>query len=279
MALFRMIGKGMGAIAGAVIGGSVRKAGKAVNSGLLQGMGEGITKGSKKVFGTGGQFIDGAVKGAFGVISKNEPVKSEGVNDLKESTLDTIKGIDHSISYTVKSLGGSYMSPSTRVGRKGEACFMAVLAVGSINPLKDLDNKINEEEQSNPNIEIKENSVPFVEKTIELPIGEVTGIFPVFDVGFEVQLPEGLYLQSDLVHWAYANIKLYYALKDNPDLIDELGLSIEDIEQLLLGDTPNGYAWHHHEEAGKMQLVDKDYHQHNGHTGGRELWGGGFENR
>jgi len=290
MALFRTIGKGVGMMAGSVIGGVVKRAGKAVNSGLLEGVGDGITKGTKKVFGTAGQFIDGAVKGTYGVISNNETIKSEGMDDLKGSTLDALKGLENSFSVTVKSLGAAYMksNPSATKqsqkdpDKKGETGFVAVMSVGSINPFKSAVNNQVEEKPTPLDEVTKEmggNSVPFIEKTIDLPIGEVTGTFPVFDVGYEVQLPVSLYLQTDIVHWAYANVELYNAIRSNPDLIHELGLDSKDIEQLLLGMTPDGYAWHHHEEAGKVQLVDKDYHQHNGHTGGRELWGGGFENR
>ena len=49
-----------------------------------------------------------------------------------------------------------------------------------------------------------------------------------------------------------------------------------DIED---GYTPDGYTWHHNEEKGKMQLVDTDIHSQTRHTGGRNIWGGGTENR
>jgi hypothetical protein len=39
---------------------------------------------------------------------------------------------------------------------------------------------------------------------------------------------------------------------------------------------PNGYSWHHHQDVGKMQLVDIDEHQlAASHTGGMAIWGGG----
>ena len=37
--------------------------------------------------------------------------------------------------------------------------------------------------------------------------------------------------------------------------------------------------WHHSEQPGVLQLVDKDLHDKSGHTGGRNLWGGGTEHR
>lgn len=36
--------------------------------------------------------------------------------------------------------------------------------------------------------------------------------------------------------------------------------------------TPKGYTWHHHQETGKMQLVNSRIHQETGHTGGFSLW-------
>lgn len=36
--------------------------------------------------------------------------------------------------------------------------------------------------------------------------------------------------------------------------------------------TPEGYTWHHHQETGRMQLVQSDVHRQTGHTGGFSLW-------
>jgi hypothetical protein len=269
MAFFRIIGKGVGKVAGSLIRGGVKLAGRTVKSVLI----DVTTKGPNRDFGSLGQLIDGVVKGPYEVFSKNETVKVDGKDDLKGTAFNALKGGENPVSYSIKSVGAAYG------GQKGDnekmkAGFVAVMAVGGINSFKkDVEKQLTKEELP------RKDKVPFVEKKIELPIGEVTGTFPVFDVGFEVQLPEGFYLQSDQVHFSYANVELFYGIKSNPDLIHELGLDAKEIEELLKGKTPDGYAWHHHEEAGKLQLVDKDFHQHNGHTGGRELWGGGFENR
>jgi len=270
MAFIRIIRKGIGKVAGSLIRGSVKLAGRTVKSVLIDGK----TKESNRGFASLGQIVDGMVNGPYEVFSKNETVKLDEKDDIKGFAFNTLKGGENPGSYSIKTIGAAY---GGQKGNKEKLAggFVAVMAVGSMNPIKE-----NAVERKSTNTEQpSKNKVPFVEKKIELPIGEVTGTFPVFDVGFEVQLPEGLYLQSDLVHFSYANVELSYAIKSNPDLIHELGLDAKDIEELVKGKTPDGYAWHHHEEAGKLQLVDKDYHQHNGHTGGRELWGGGFENR
>ena len=37
--------------------------------------------------------------------------------------------------------------------------------------------------------------------------------------------------------------------------------------------TPSGYTWHHHQETGRMQLVNTQIHRQTGHTGGYSIWG------
>lgn len=36
-----------------------------------------------------------------------------------------------------------------------------------------------------------------------------------------------------------------------------------------------GYTWHHHQETGRMQLVDEAVHSAVNHTGGTKFWGRG----
>ncbi len=35
---------------------------------------------------------------------------------------------------------------------------------------------------------------------------------------------------------------------------------------------PDGYSWHHHQDYGRMQLVEHEIHRQTGHTGGFSLW-------
>ncbi|WP_240689499.1 HNH endonuclease [Ammoniphilus sp. YIM 78166] len=51
------------------------------------------------------------------------------------------------------------------------------------------------------------------------------------------------------------------------------------MEQIALGETPDGYVWHHSEVPGKMELVDEETHAQSAHTDGRSLWGGGSSYR
>ena len=53
----------------------------------------------------------------------------------------------------------------------------------------------------------------------------------------------------------------------------------EQILQIQAGETPDGYVWHHHQEPGRLELVDEGTHAQTGHSGGRFLWGGGSQYR
>ena len=120
--------------------------------------------------------------------------------------------------------------------------------------------------------------VEFESKVVTLPSGEVIeGVFPEFDSEYTSTLPESMYLESDDVQFSYANEQLAKAINQNP----EIGYHFSDSqrEQIFANETPEGYTWHHSEEPGKLELVDEEIHAETAHTGGRELWGGGSENR
>ena len=123
-----------------------------------------------------------------------------------------------------------------------------------------------------------ETGVPYERKKIKDANGEETeGVFPVFDSTFDAQLPEDLYQASDKKQSAECNRQLKEAVENDPELAKKF--TDDQLEQIKNDDTPDGYTWHHNEEAGKMQLVDSETHAKSGHTGGRAIWGGGQENR
>jgi DNase/tRNase domain of colicin-like bacteriocin len=63
---------------------------------------------------------------------------------------------------------------------------------------------------------------------------------------YEAYINESLYLQSDYVHFSYANQELYDDIQMKPDLAEDLGLP-QDILNLTNGDTPEGFTWHHNQ--------------------------------
>lgn len=122
------------------------------------------------------------------------------------------------------------------------------------------------------------SGVLFEQKTIELPGGTVLeGVFPNFEHPFEANLDETSYDSRDARQFREANDQLKGAIEESPDLRNMF--TEEQLEEIEYGDTPDGYIWHHGEEPGSLQLVDKAIHEQTAHTGGRSIWGGGSENR
>ncbi|WPB74770.1 HNH endonuclease [Archangium violaceum] len=102
--------------------------------------------------------------------------------------------------------------------------------------------------------------------------------FPAFKTKFETLL-DAIHIgsRSRPGHYRAANQKLLQAIEADPALARELGLSRSSIEGLRTSvRAPDGYAWHHHQDVGRMQLVpDGDHLLANSHTGGMAIWGGG----
>ncbi|AKJ02782.1 putative lipoprotein [Archangium gephyra] len=102
--------------------------------------------------------------------------------------------------------------------------------------------------------------------------------FAEFDTKFETILDD-IHIGSGRSeqHMRAANRRLFDAIKSEPGLAKELGLSKTSIEQLLtLERAPRGYIWHHHQDVCRMQLVQEEAHiLSRPHTGGMAIWGGG----
>lgn len=97
-------------------------------------------------------------------------------------------------------------------------------------------------------------------------------MFPVFPAEYEAKLDESQYLDSDSKQFRACNEQLREAIKQDPEL--RAKFTEEQIAEIEAGETPTGYTWHHHEEPGRMQLVDSEIHAKTGHLGGKALWGG-----
>ncbi|MEC1260962.1 T7SS effector LXG polymorphic toxin [Bacillus swezeyi] len=129
-----------------------------------------------------------------------------------------------------------------------------------------------------------------VTKTINLKMGHlknkkhpVTGVqydkdgFPIFKHVGEVKIDKKFYNASDPVQFRQATLLLKEKIMKNPEL--KKNFSDRQLQQISKGKRPEGYTWHHHQKEGVMQLVDSDIHGKTGHTGGRNIWGGGSQNR
>ncbi|MBC1290944.1 HNH endonuclease [Listeria booriae] len=58
----------------------------------------------------------------------------------------------------------------------------------------------------------------------------------------------------------------------NKGKISKSKFTANQLKDIQNGYTPRGMTWHH-QDRGKMQLVDKAIHQQTGHTGGKAIWG------
>ena len=105
--------------------------------------------------------------------------------------------------------------------------------------------------------------------------------FPVFQSKFDTHLTEEHFGSGKTnQHFKQANENLAEQLNKNPNLAKELGLTNEQVEHFKKippsGDSPDGLTWHHHQELGRMQLIDQEAHDTFRHTGGMSIWGGGY---
>ncbi|KFN01595.1 WXG100 family type VII secretion target [Bacillus clarus] len=121
-------------------------------------------------------------------------------------------------------------------------------------------------------------------KTIRLRKGElagdkhpVTGIpydsdgFPIFESKGEVTLKKEDFKKTRTTHFRRCNKELYKQIMEDPKFASKF--TEAEIELFRIGKTPENYTWHHHQESGRMQLVDYQTHHDTGHTGGYKILG------
>jgi len=106
--------------------------------------------------------------------------------------------------------------------------------------------------------------------------------FVVLDSRYDTVLgDEHLGTGDDRGHFRAANQRLADDLRGDPGLADRLGLNDRQVNHLLReppsSRPPPGLTWHHHQDRGRMQLVDRSDHMAAvPHTGGMSIWGGGY---
>lgn len=123
-----------------------------------------------------------------------------------------------------------------------------------------------------------ETGVPFEKRIVEIDGDRIEVVAPVFESKFDAQLEPSEYKNCDVAQFKSANRQLREAVNNNNDL--KAHFSDIELEQIMDGETPDGYTWHHDTEPGKLQLVSTEIHQKTGHgPGGRVLWGGGNDAR
>lgn len=141
----------------------------------------------------------------------------------------------------------------------------------SINRIKTLNSSLDGQEHPVTGIE-------YQSKLIETPEAVVEGVFPEFTSLFDAQLSPENYQASDARQFRECNDQLSDWVESDVEQATEV-FDEEQLDQILIGETPDGCTWHHNEEVGKMELVDRDVHDKTAHTGGKAVWGGGSECR
>ncbi len=123
-----------------------------------------------------------------------------------------------------------------------------------------------------------DTNIPFVLVKAENQDGKFFKVVvPEFKSYFDVKLPENLQKSTDKEQIKECTDQLRIALDTNRSL--GKNFNKDQIDQIIDGETPDGYVWHHDAYKGKMQLVDSNIHSKTGHTGGKSIWGGGTDNR
>lgn len=299
MAFIKQAFRITGQITGTVIGTPVKLIGKQIGSEFIEDIGKTVKTASVNT----GTLLGGAAEGtwntASGLVQKDNDKLQEGLDELKKTGSQGARGISQAVTSTVQNgrdvIGGIRDEDKERLlrGAKGlgKTVAVATLTIGVLDLVDVIDPLEVDAEASDTlsgdtdhyietrNDELLDSTHPvtgvaFHEQTVELPSGEhLTGVFPAFDAVSDVQLNEGMYLESDYVQFSYANAELAHQIDAQTGLEDQF--TDAQIEQIYLNQTPDGYTWHHSETPGSLQLVEEEVHAHTGHTGGRELWGGG----
>lgn len=125
--------------------------------------------------------------------------------------------------------------------------------------------------------------VPFVSRNLDYTPNvnrkygnNVQGGFPKFDCVYEVNLKNADLLNERSLHNRYCNEELKKEVQKNKKLKKKFSAEqLEEINSGIKDGAPSGYTWHHNEEEGVIQLVDREVHDSVAHTGGYVLWGAG----
>ena len=102
--------------------------------------------------------------------------------------------------------------------------------------------------------------------------------FPVFAANIEVAMPYSLFSRSDKAQFAFCNREVASRAGRDTTFSNALHPSLRAAYRArIVGGAPPGWVWHHHQDAGRMQLVRKTEHDavcigQVKHTGGAAIW-------
>jgi len=294
MGNIKKVGGFLGKALGTVTGEPIKFIGKKLDNDYIQEIGQGVKSASANTGQIAGSLAEGTWNAATGMINQDDTKRDEGLSELKETSKQTAKGIGSALKQTAVNgkdvVEGAIFQDKNQLleGAKGlgKTVAVATLAVGIADGLDLIGDDM--EAQAATEIDTRndalagqthgETGVPFEAETVTLSSGEtIEGVFPQFESAYDFHLDPALYLESDNIQFTQANLSLSEQVLVNPDLADQF--TNAQLAQISTGETPDGYTWHHSQQPGELQLVDEEIHADTGHTGGRELWGGGSEHR
>ena len=95
--------------------------------------------------------------------------------------------------------------------------------------------------------------------------------FPKFKTYYTVKLRRKDFHKTREQHFYIANKMLYKKIVYSSRL--RAKFTQKEIKEFSQGLTPGKYTWHHHQDAGILQLVDYDVHSKTSHIAGYSIWG------
>lgn len=95
--------------------------------------------------------------------------------------------------------------------------------------------------------------------------------FPKFKEFARVKLDKKYWKKIKTVHFYWASRMLYEKIKKNSRLAKKF--TKKEISEFKKGNLPDKYTWHHHQDKGVLQLVDRKIHAEVRHNGGFSIWG------
>lgn len=95
--------------------------------------------------------------------------------------------------------------------------------------------------------------------------------FPKFKSFYTVKLKRNLYRKTRETHFRYANKMLHERIKKDKRFY--LKFTKSELKLIAEGNTPDRFTWHHHQDSGVLELVDRQIHAKVNHRGGYSIWG------
>ncbi|MFV0384992.1 HNH endonuclease [Paracoccus sp. (in: a-proteobacteria)] len=244
--------------------------------------------------GRSAKFMDKVRPMLEGLQKALKAIPESVLGKLPKSAQDAIQGmiskLDDAIAAGARraplvvddAVGSAKQLPDGRVIKVGDSPTVNRRPDGSLEVTKanGTTGKINEPRtdiDSTKTVTHADGSATYTKTTGETLTYDADG-FPVFDSKADIFLDaQHIGTGSKSAHFKASNEALREELTKDPGLKEKMGLTDQQYDWLMEGSakssSPPGLTWHHHQDTGKMQLVDKDIHADFGHLGGMSIWG------